>query len=231
MATNCGTNEFHCINSEECISFEDVCNRVVDCSDRSDEIHCRCVDYLRKEETHRHKVCDGVIDCHDQSDERDCTACEKEGMFVCQSSDHQNQCIEMNKVCNGENDCINGDDEHGCIALAEPTDLSPSRPRSHSNLGQHFNSHGVLFIRHNGQWGPLCFDNYDLEINDVLSNTNTNTSATVLQVDDMGQAVCKANYFAHLNSVDISTMSTKYNFTFYTISSHISNDLKPTLSL
>lgn len=128
----------------------------------------------------------------------------------------------MSKVCDGENDCETGEDEHNCIALVDHRDLVSRQ------IGEHFNSRGILFIRHRGQWGPLCFDNYDVQMNDLLSKS---AKSSGLQVDDMGQAVCKANYFSSLDSINLVPLVTRPDLSFYSISTNISDDLRPALSL
>lgn len=52
------------------ISHEKRCNKVKDCEDGTDEVNCRCGDYLKI--FHPTAVCDGVIDCLDSSDEIAC---------------------------------------------------------------------------------------------------------------------------------------------------------------
>ena len=42
-----------------------------DCEDNSDEVDCRCADYLVSQFLTK-KVCDGVVDCWDYSDEKGC---------------------------------------------------------------------------------------------------------------------------------------------------------------
>lgn len=238
----CQSNEIRCNRTDTCIPFESICNKIMDCEDGSDELDCRCVDYLLRDETHRHKLCDGIIDCADLSDETaNCPRC-SEGMFVCIG--HGSQCINMSKVCNGENDCINGDDEQNCIALIdnEEFEVNNSNGQNFNSLLQSHNPSGLLHIQHHGQWAPLCFDSYDLDSenwidhrydeNDTISENNTSISiSSMIQIDDMGQAVCKANYFAHLERIQIITAKNLNITNFYAISPKITDSIKPTLSM
>lgn len=236
----CADTEFQCLSSNQCIQFDDLCNKIIDCEDKSDEMYCRCVDYLTKDGNHKHKVCDGIIDCADSSDEHNCDQCH-EGMFIC--TGHQNQCIDMGKVCNGENDCMNGDDEHNCIALVDPDDVSADNALTarsmHGTTNGHlvntkYSSHGILFIRKFGQWKPLCFDNYSDDSNEVHGHHNrSHHHSLILPMNDMGVAVCKANYYSQMSSIDIVQMdhSSLANMSYYSISTNVSTDLKPSLSL
>ena len=200
VESRCNDEEFECLTSGECVPLDDVCNQIMDCSDKSDEFGCKCVDYLYREENHRHKICDGVIDCQDQSDELNCPKCNESESFVC--TGRANQCISNARVCDGEEDCPNGDDEQGCISLAEPS--NPNK------LGVTYNQRGILLIRHHGVWAPLCFDNYEIELNGLAPNQSMGAgrggSGPPLAIEDMGQAVCRANAFDTLKSIDIETL-------------------------
>lgn len=213
----CKPEEWFCNVTQQCLSAETRCDRVVDCPDQSDESGCRCVDYLIRSDSHKHKVCDGIMDCMDHTDETNCPRC-GEDMFVCRGV--QSQCVNMSKVCDGENDCINGDDETNCITLYQnPMD----------DIGRNYNAEGVLYIRHHGQWAPMCFDGYDLDsTNQIHQNVSLLNS---LHIDDMGQAVCKANYYSQLDSVQIESAPKLPDSNFFSISSNVSTDLKPALSL
>ncbi|XP_075585755.1 uncharacterized protein LOC124495271 isoform X3 [Dermatophagoides farinae] len=241
----CKVNEFACLNAShdrQCVRFEAICDRIIDCSDGSDELQCRCADYLLRDETHRHKLCDGVIDCADLSDETvTCGPRCREGMFVCHGL--SNQCIEQSLVCDGNNDCLNGDDEQNCIALVDDQEQMQDK-NIHFSMDNH-NPKGVLHIQHQGVWAPLCFDSYDLDSdnwidhryeNDSVEGNATSISiSSMIQIDDMGQAVCKANYYVQLEKIDIVTIeknSSLHNLTrFFAINSQLPSNSKPALSL
>lgn len=53
------------------ISLDKKCNKVKDCEDGTDEINCRCLDYLQN--SHPSAICDGLTDCFDLSDELNCS--------------------------------------------------------------------------------------------------------------------------------------------------------------
>lgn len=207
----------------------------MDCPDSSDELQCRCADYLLRDETHRHKICDGVIDCADLSDEIiNCGSHCREGMFVCHGL--SNQCIEQSQVCDGNNDCLNGDDEQNCIALVD------DQKQMNDKIMEYHNPKGVLHIQHQGVWAPLCFDSYDLDSDNWIDHRYENDSvdangttsisiSSMIQIDDMGQAVCKANYYVQLKKIDIMTIDKENLTRFFAINSQLSSSSKPTLSM
>ena len=67
-------NRFRCHNGR-CINYNQLCDRVDDCGDRSDEqdcpnyIICNYTKFANPKFVHVTKVCDGIIDCFDMSDE------------------------------------------------------------------------------------------------------------------------------------------------------------------
>ena len=75
-------NRFKCDNGE-CVNYNQLCNRIDDCGDRSDELDCP--NYMTCNYTklgnpkfvHVLKICDGIIDCFDMSDECN-SSCGKE---------------------------------------------------------------------------------------------------------------------------------------------------------
>ncbi len=159
----------------------------------------------------------------------------------------------MSKVCNGEVDCLHGDDESGCIALVDPSTLARRAIRSKSegqgsinsdhDIGEHFNAEGILFIRHHGRWGPLCFDSFehqDQEHNsghpqssNEINQKDHSTTKNALQVSDMGEAVCKANYYHQLSSIDVVPLPARFSqhLLYHSISANLSTELRPSLSM
>ncbi|XP_077478907.1 uncharacterized protein lrp13b [Stigmatopora argus] len=118
-----------CPNSLVCIRSTQMCDRVKDCPDGSDE-YCvkrcpiktdfRCKD--RRSCVSKALVCDGWAHCHDSSDELNCQSvvvsptiagvlnC-RTGTKLCKDG---TECVILSHVCDGEKDCLDGSDEEGC---------------------------------------------------------------------------------------------------------------------
>ncbi|XP_053396296.1 uncharacterized protein LOC123555101 isoform X2 [Mercenaria mercenaria] len=113
---------FHC-ESKEWVSMLARCDRVIDCSDASDEINCS----LNKKHAmctkgeyscgdgsciHISQMCDFIVDCIDASDEtcvfQSCSTTE----YRCQNQ----QCIPNENRCDAYVNCQDGTDEENCDA-------------------------------------------------------------------------------------------------------------------
>lgn len=65
------------------------------------------------------------------------------------------------KKCNGEFDCPLGEDEEFCLSLADENELnSLNSPTQRSSI-KTYQHEGILIIRQNGVWAPLCLENSD----------------------------------------------------------------------
>ena len=196
--SSCMDNEFQC-GSGECLSARAHCNRRFECKDGSDEKDCNCAHYLKAERQFK-KICDGVIDCYDTSDEKDCSYCKEN--YVCAGN---HVCIDKSKVCNGDNDCPNGDDESECISLV-PND------QTLDTTGRYLNAEGSLYIRRKGEWAPLCLD--DLNIANDL-DIQRRGSDDLWKVEDLGKAICRANSYADLDSVQMISLNDQNSKLFF----------------
>uniref|UniRef100_A0AAQ5Z5D7 Low-density lipoprotein receptor-related protein 2 n=1 Tax=Amphiprion ocellaris TaxID=80972 RepID=A0AAQ5Z5D7_AMPOC len=117
----CHMNEFACTNGL-CIFLPYHCDRVNDCGDGSDELHCTYDTCSSSQFTcgngacvSNYYTCDGENDCMDGSDEADSLCITPQptcapGQYLCKSG----ECIEDNKVCNSLKDCQDNSDEKGC---------------------------------------------------------------------------------------------------------------------
>ncbi|CAL4166564.1 unnamed protein product, partial [Meganyctiphanes norvegica] len=117
----CDASQFACgeyvWNQTFCISSFKRCDKVTDCSDKSDEEGCS---YRHCLEGDHHcgsdlcipptKKCDGYFDCRDESDEKGCnmTSCSPD-KFRC-----PDKCIEQSQKCDHRDDCGDNSDEQDC---------------------------------------------------------------------------------------------------------------------
>ncbi|CAF0886571.1 unnamed protein product [Adineta steineri] len=110
----CGINEWRCETGGRCIPLSWRCNRVVDCTDSSDERNCtysRCLDTqfdCGDRCIPRSWVCDGDNDCGNNTDEQNCPPrrCSST-QFQCNDS----RCIDASMKCNHVKECTDGSDE------------------------------------------------------------------------------------------------------------------------
>ncbi|KAK5645811.1 hypothetical protein RI129_004275 [Pyrocoelia pectoralis] len=124
--SRCASGQFQCFNgtaikgSTYCISDNDRCDSVDDCTDASDEVGCaeeKCLGNFQCKNDQclkRLLVCNGIADCTDGSDEVDCESW-KCGFdeFSCGEG---SRCIPLSMRCDGRKDCPKGDDEHSCYS-------------------------------------------------------------------------------------------------------------------
>ena len=85
----CTNGEFRCERSGQCIPFEKLCNTVVDCDDKSDELGCD--EHFVNESGDYGSSCDAGEFVCDRG--------------ICHPSEHQ---------CDGTKHCLDGKDEVGC---------------------------------------------------------------------------------------------------------------------
>ena len=90
-----------CEQSGECVNFEQLCDRHVDCLDGHDEIG-KLLFFQFMFSKHKFSVFFSA--CSVAKPDRTCPNDE----FPCDAD----QCIPDSKICNGFNDCMDGSDEH-----------------------------------------------------------------------------------------------------------------------
>lgn len=139
----CQVNEIECANGVGCYIEEERCDRIMHCSDKSDELDCTCRQYISSD-----KLCDSFLDCKNGEDEDDC-GCPK-GQFNCGL---ETKCIPNSRVCDNIIDCENGLDESNCAALA-PLSGGLLNPNV---TGSPF-INGLVYWKVDQQFHPLCVD-------------------------------------------------------------------------
>lgn len=117
--TACNEHDFKCTDGM-CIPFNQTCDQVNNCHDKSDEAISFCAvrdcrpGYFKCDNNkcilNSHK-CDNVNDCGDGSDEDDCSSCADDKlMFRCNSG----LCINISLRCDFDPDCPDASDEMNC---------------------------------------------------------------------------------------------------------------------
>lgn len=244
---------FRCANGHQCVPQSSVCDHQPNCADKSDEFGCSCADYLKRF-NQRRKLCDAVLDCADYSDEIDCDYCQlnqtesgdsnkasRDQVFVCAGT---RSCVHRSQVCDGNFDCPNGADEDFCVSLAEPAAISNNQLNqigAYRTSFKLYHKQGVLVVRRNGLWLPLCLPSTDEPPPNLSRNSGTDTIAYARsvhgslhsgssanrwtqdehsydwQLDELGRAVCSIQSYQELQQVRIEKLNSIATQQFFTM--------------
>ncbi|KAF6213706.1 hypothetical protein GE061_011428 [Apolygus lucorum] len=175
---DCPGNSSMLCGSGECLPKHLRCNKLMDCRDGSDETNCTCADFLRMQ-FHQRKICDGIYDCWDLSDEQDCDWCSS-GQHICSNS---KMCIDNSQVCDGFPHCPYGDDEKNCITVS---------PTVEKAIEKDYFPSGYVMVRKEGEWGKMCFQNFD----NVIVQSKSDWS-----LEDLGQSVCRTLTYRNFDGI------------------------------
>jgi PREDICTED: similar to vitellogenin receptor, partial len=129
-----------------------ICDSVIDCKDRSDELSC---DYCTAGSTEKNLA---------QSSE----------VFFCGNG----QCIDQSKRCDSVIDCINGQDEIDCLQLYD--DINYRIDQVDTQNRTTYRSKGYLFATHRGEHGKVCASSFLNITIPALDNANTLESIGII---------------------------------------------------
>ncbi|XP_045026749.1 LOW QUALITY PROTEIN: serine protease nudel [Daphnia magna] len=157
--TVCSVDQFTCSKVFQCVELSQKCNRIIDCTDGTDESSCSCADYL-KGTGNSELLCDNHIDCSDFSDEAGCWTCPSGEYYSLASS----QCIPYTDMCDNRVQHEQGDDESQCLTLI-PQSFSVAldrtgRPRREQS--------GLLAMNKLGVWNLICVPDWSSSVSDEI---------------------------------------------------------------
>ena len=154
---------FRCKKIFQCVPEPARCNLQIQCMDMSDELGCKCRDYM--EALAPGQICDGHPDCANWDDEIGCDYCRDDQaahpdkkFYYCNLS---KKCIRTDDVCDTVHDCDMREDERYCINVANGETIQlglDGRPIQHTR--------GLLTINTKGVWRAVCAERWDKHIND-----------------------------------------------------------------
>uniref|UniRef100_A0A0N4ZW82 Basement membrane-specific heparan sulfate proteoglycan core protein n=1 Tax=Parastrongyloides trichosuri TaxID=131310 RepID=A0A0N4ZW82_PARTI len=101
---HCDFDQWEC-NDGECLDWSNRCNQVVECADKSDEMHCHII--IAQPQNGKRSV-------HKKTNN---TTSNISSNSVCRDDEYEcnnKQCISLDKKCNRNYDCSDGSDETKC---------------------------------------------------------------------------------------------------------------------
>lgn len=117
------------------------------------------------------------------SDELECDYCKVSNstekntladVFICPNT---KKCIRRVQVCDGQVDCPLGQDEEFCVSLADEKEMRSLNSVAQKVSIKTYQNEGILVIRQNGNWAPLCLENSDL-VTSLFGSSSSSSSSS-----------------------------------------------------